>query len=73
MTSSLKEIGRSSLADLTVTGSFLVWPFQVTVSSVAPSARGWMTLPWSLARAGLAKAYLAWAVTSRVTPSGSVT
>src|SRR5438552_19162995 len=72
ITSSLKLIGRSLAASLTVTGTLTVLPPNSTVRVVAPSASGVRRFLSSVARAGLASVALASAVTSRVRPSAKV-
>ena len=69
MTSSLKLIGGSALACLTVTGSVTLWPACSTVNCVAPSASGYSVAFSSRAKAGFAKLNFASVVTSRVSPS----
>ena len=72
MTSSLKLIGRSAVAPTTLTGTLMVCPAKATSISVAPSATGVTVKLSRLTSAGLAKVMVAWAVTSRVIPDGSV-
>src|SRR5262245_16883321 len=71
ITSSLNEIGRSTKAAVTLTGTLTAFPPHSTVISVAPSAAGRTTLLSSLTRAGLATVTLASAVTSRASPSAN--
>ncbi len=70
MTSSRKEIGRSSVAFSTFTGTSAVCPCHATLSVVSPSATGVTVCLSNFAFDGSATSIFASSVTSRWTPLG---